>query len=56
MGSIETYKTGMFAETIAAWFMRAKGYRIVGHRFKTPVGEIDLIAKRGRTASDLVRR
>ena len=26
-----------------------KGYQIVAHRFKTHVGEIDLIAKRGNT-------
>lgn len=40
---------GRRAETIAAWYLRAKGYRILGQRFKTPVGEIDLIAKRGNT-------
>ena len=37
------------AETLAAWLLRLKGYRILKHRFKTPVGEIDLIAVRGRT-------
>jgi putative endonuclease len=26
-----------------------KGYRILSRRYKTPVGEIDLIVKRGRT-------
>ena len=28
--------------------MIAKGYRILGHRVRTPYGEIDLIAVRGR--------
>ena len=27
----------------------AKGYRILGFRLKTPPGEIDLLAQRGRT-------
>ena len=26
-----------------------KGYRILAHRARTPVGEIDLIARRGKT-------
>jgi putative endonuclease len=32
----------------AAWLM-AKGYRILGFRLKTPHGEIDLLAQKGRT-------
>lgn len=42
-----SYQTGLLAEMLAAWFLRLKGYRIVAQRFKTPVGEIDLIARRG---------
>ena len=49
MGSIDTYRSGLFAESVAGWFLNAKGYRIIARRFKTPVGEIDLIARRGRT-------
>jgi putative endonuclease len=39
---------GRRAETIAAWFLRLKGYRVLATRYKTPVGEIDLIVRRGR--------
>lgn len=39
---------GKRAEFIAAWWLRAKGYRILDRRYKSPVGEIDLIACRGR--------
>jgi len=39
---------GRGAETLAAWYLRCKGYRILTSRFKTPVGEVDLIARRGR--------
>jgi len=41
-------KRGRIAELIAAAFLLAKGYRIVARRHKTPLGEIDLIAVRGR--------
>lgn len=36
---------------LAAWFLRLKGWRIVGERLKTPRGEVDLIARRGRTVA-----
>ncbi len=41
-------RRGMRAEWVAAWWLRAKGYRILEHRYKSPVGEIDLIVRRGR--------
>jgi putative endonuclease len=37
---------GRRGETLAAWFLRLKGYRILASRFKTPMGEIDLVARR----------
>jgi putative endonuclease len=43
-----SYKAGLRAEGFAAWFLRLKGYRILERRVKTPVGEIDLIAQRGK--------
>lgn len=43
-----TYRTGMLSESRAAWFLRLKGYRILARRYKTPLGEIDIIARRGR--------
>lgn len=39
---------GRGAEWLAAAWLRLKGYRIVARRLRTPVGEIDLIARRGR--------
>ena len=38
---------GRAAESVAAWLLRFKGYRIIARRAKTPVGEIDLIVRRG---------
>ena len=40
---------GRNAETVAAWFLRLKGYRILARRVRTHVGEIDLIARHGDT-------
>ena len=37
---------GARAETIAALFLRMKGYKILERRFKTHMGEIDIIAMR----------
>jgi putative endonuclease len=42
------YRRGIHAETIVAAVYMAFGHRILGRRFKTPVGEIDLIAIKGR--------
>lgn len=38
---------GQRAETLAAWWLRLKGYRILARDFRTTLGEIDLIARRG---------
>ena len=38
---------GRRAETRALWLLRLKGYRILARRARTPVGEIDLIVRRG---------
>lgn len=38
---------GRFAETLAAWSLRFKGYRILARGYRCPAGEIDIIARRG---------
>lgn len=40
-------KRGRKGERLAALFLQAKGYRILDRRVRTPMGEVDLIAKRG---------
>ncbi|QMV00060.1 YraN family protein [Devosia sp. D6-9] len=39
-------RAGRRAEALAAWFLRLKLYSIRARRFRTPVGEIDLVASR----------
>jgi putative endonuclease len=40
---------GRFAETRCAWGLRLKGYRILARRARGPLGEIDIVARRGKT-------
>lgn len=42
-------RDGRFAEVVAALWLMLKGYQILGFRLKTPAGEIDLLARKGRT-------
>jgi putative endonuclease len=42
------FRLGLSAETRAAALLLAKGYRIVARRWRSPVGEIDLVARRRR--------
>ena len=44
-------KRGRKAETIAAWWLRLKGWRILARRARVPGGEVDLVARRGRTVA-----
>ena len=41
------FKRGHGRERRAAWWLRLKGYRILAINWRSPVGEIDLIARRG---------
>lgn len=42
---------GRRAERLAALWLQLKGYKILGRRVRTPVGEVDLVARRGRTVA-----
>ena len=41
-------KQGRRAEAYARWVLRAKGYRVLARNFRHPLGEVDLIVRRGR--------
>jgi putative endonuclease len=43
---VEAFRTGLSAEARAAAVLIAKGYRILARRFRTPHGEIDIVARR----------
>jgi putative endonuclease len=44
----EAERRGRRAEALAALYLRCKGWRILGSRLKTRVGEVDLVARRGK--------
>ncbi len=44
---LRSYRAGIAAEYAALLYLLAKGYLPLARRYKTPVGEIDLIARRG---------
>ena len=43
---VAAFRTGLSAESRAAAFLMAKGYRILAKRFRTAHGEIDIVARR----------
>ncbi len=45
---IRNYYFGIIAEKVAIILLLAKGYKILAMRHKTPFGEIDIIAKKGK--------
>lgn len=44
---LAAYRRGHRGEWLAALALSLKGYRILARRYRTPAGEIDLIARRG---------
>ena len=43
-----SHRTGLAAEALCRWALRLKGYRIVARRYRSKLGEIDIVAVRGR--------
>ena len=43
---VAAFQTGISAESRACVYLIAKGYRILARRFRTPYGEIDIVARR----------
>ena len=49
MSRQDAEKRGRGAETIACWYLRMRGWRVLARRARVPGGEVDIVAKRGRT-------
>src|SRR5256884_4661212 len=43
---VVAFRTGISAESRAAAFLIAKGFRILARRWRSPLGEIDIVARR----------
>ena len=46
---VKAFQLGLLAESRAAMLLVAKAYRILARRWKTPFGEIDIVARRRNT-------
>lgn len=49
MNRQEAERRGRWAESLACWYLRLKGWRILARRARVPGGEVDIVARRGRT-------
>jgi putative endonuclease len=45
------WRRGHWAEFLCLWHLRLRGYRVLARRYRVPVGEVDLIVRRGRTVA-----
>ena len=43
------FRRGRRGERAALWWLRLKGYRILAQDYRSPAGEIDVVARRGST-------
>lgn len=45
------YRFGLRGEVRCVWWLRCQGYRMLARGYRLPVGEIDIVARRGRTVA-----
>ena len=48
MNRQQAEQRGRGAETLACWYLRLKGWRILARRARVHGGEVDIVARRGR--------
>jgi len=49
MNRYHAEKRGRGAETLACWYLRLHGWHILARRARVRGGEVDIVARRGRT-------
>ncbi|MFX8612593.1 YraN family protein, partial [Acinetobacter baumannii] len=49
MSRAEAERQGRRGERLAAWYMWLRGWRILARRARVGVGEVDIVARKGRT-------
>jgi putative endonuclease len=47
----EAERRGRTAETLACWYLRLTAWRILARRARVRGGEVDIVARRGRTVA-----
>jgi putative endonuclease len=48
---LRAWRRGRWAEWLCIWHLRLRGYRVLARGYRVPVGEIDIVARRGRTVA-----
>jgi putative endonuclease len=48
MNRQQAEQRGRGAETLACWYLRLRGWRILARRARVAGGEVDIVARRGR--------
>lgn len=48
---IKAYRRGLWAEALSRLALRLKGYRILESRYRTGLGEVDIVALRGKVVA-----
>lgn len=48
---LKAWRRGLSAEWLCVLHLRARGYRVLARRLRTPLGEIDILAARGRVVA-----
>ncbi|MGI6688014.1 MAG: YraN family protein [Christensenellales bacterium] len=43
------YQTGLKGEALAENYLKQRGYALIARRYRGPAGEVDLIARQGKT-------
>ncbi|NLR71492.1 YraN family protein [Novosphingobium sp. ERN07] len=51
MSRAEAERRGRRGEVLALWWLRLRGWRILARRVKVKVGEVDIVARKGRTVA-----
>jgi putative endonuclease len=48
MAKVDRHLRGRSGEARAVWWLRLQGFRILARNWRHPLGEIDILARRGR--------
>ena len=48
---LRAWRRGRWAEALCVWHLRLRGYRVLARGYRVAVGEIDIVARRGRVVA-----
>ncbi|BEV00770.1 YraN family protein [Novosphingobium olei] len=48
---VQAEENGRKGETLACWYLRLTGWRVLARRLRVHAGELDIVARKGRTVA-----